>query len=374
MKKVVLIAEPIEKGIGRHIIDLYKNFQNENDCEITVLYGTKRLDKNYKEVLASGNNYEIKNFSDKLGFNDIKSFFEIRKILKQIKPDVVHCHGSKAGLEGRFAAKTLGIKKIIYSPHAYFFLKFDKNSFKRKMFIFAEKFLSRFFTYKTVTTSKGEDNVFEENNIDKNSKKVLIEHGIDVPQIDELKIQEERKKYQIKDNEILIGAMARFAVQKDPIGTFKIMQKISEKKPNVKCIFWGNGDLYDEVNKLNEDFSSKIILAGESKQPDVSLKALDIYLTASLYEGLPYTLLESLALGKTIVASNVEGNKDCVFENENGALFEVHNYDEAVSKIENIILENKIEEFGKKSFEIYKNRFSVSKMIENYKQLYIEEK
>ena len=240
-KKIVLIAEPLEKGIGRHIIDLYENFKTMDNFELTVLYGTKRISDQNLEILKQGNNYEIKNFVPNIGLKDIKAFFEIRKVLKQIKPDVVHCHGSKAGLEGRIAAKTLGIKKIFYSPHAYFFLKYEKNSLKRKIFILAEKFLSRFFTTKTITTSQGEDIIFEENNIDIPTKKVLIEHGIKVMQVTEKQVVQERQKYQVAENEILVGAMARMEEQKDPLGTIEIMDSLLKQTTNVKCIFWGNG-------------------------------------------------------------------------------------------------------------------------------------
>lgn len=51
--------------------------------------------------------------------NDILCLKEIRGILKKIRPDIVHCHSSKAGAVGRIAAKTCNIKKIFYTPHAY---------------------------------------------------------------------------------------------------------------------------------------------------------------------------------------------------------------------------------------------------------------
>lgn len=370
-KKIVLIAEPLEKGIGRHIIDLYENFKTMDNFELTVLYGTKRISDQNLEILKQGNNYEIKNFVPNIGLKDIKAFFEIRKVLKQIKPDVVHCHGSKAGLEGRIAAKTLGIKKIFYSPHAYFFLKYEKNSLKRKIFILAEKFLSRFFTTKTITTSQGEDIIFEENNIDIPTKKVLIEHGIKVMQVTEKQVVQERQKYQVAENEILVGAMARMEEQKNPLGTIEIMDSLLKQTTNVKCIFWGNGSLLEMAKEKCKELDSRVILAGETDNPDISLSALDVYLTASLYEGLPYTLLESLALGLPIVASNVEGNKDCVCENINGYLFESKNYSQAVEKLKKM-LDNKVrKQMGKESFKIYQERFSVSKMIENYEKLYL---
>lgn len=372
MKKIVLIAECLEKGVGKHVVDLYKNISKIEDIKVYVIYGKNRATTQFINQISIEDRFECKYLKNNIGLNDIKSIFEIKKILNEIQPDVVHCHSSKAGLSGRVAAKIAGVNKIIYSPHAYFFLKYDENSLKRKIFVLAEKILSKFFTDKTITTSKGEDTVFEKYKIDKLDKKILIEHGIEVPKFTSEEIENQRKKYGVKPNQILIGAMARFEEQKDPIGTFEIMKEISMKNESVKCIFWGNGTLFEDVKKLNKESGEKIILAGETTSPDIDLSSLDIYLTASLYEGLPYTLLECLALGLPIVASKVEGNKDCIFENQNGCLFEAKKYREAVEKIENLINNANLEKMGKASYNIYEERFSMRKMIEQYRRLYIE--
>lgn len=373
MKKIVLITECMEKGVGKHVIDLYQNLEKDENMKVYVLYGKKRASEEYKNAIKEDDAIELLTLERSIGINDIKSFFEIRKVLKKINPDVVHCHSSKAGFSGRIAAKTLGVKKIIYSPHAYFFLKYDEKSFKRKIFIFAEKILSKFFTNKTITTSKGEDDVFIKYKLDNADKKILIEHGIKVAELSKEQIAQERKKYNVSEENIFIGSMARFEEQKDPVGTFEIMKRISQKNNKVKCVFWGNGSFFEEVEKMNKEANNIVMLPGETSTPEINLKSLDLYLTASLYEGLPYTLLTSLASGLPIVASNVEGNKDCVFEGKNGSLFEAKDYECAVEKIESIIVENKFEKMKEESLKIFKERFSMDKMIEKYRSLYLDE-
>ncbi len=373
IQKIVFITESMEKGVGKHIIDLYSNLKKNSKFKIFVLYGTDRVDKKFEKKIAKNDRIELKYLHRKIGIDDIKSIYEIKKILKNIQPDVVHCHSSKAGLSGRIAAKLNKAPKIIYSPHAYFFLKFEEGTFKRKVFILVEKFLSKFFTNITITTSIGEDKVFKKYKIDNENKKILIEHGIEVPVFSLKDKEDERKKIGINEDQILIGAMARFEEQKDPVGTFNIMQEISKKNEKIKCIFWGKGSEFEKVKQMNEKENNIIILPGETTTPDKSLNSLDIYLTASLYEGLPYTLLESMAIGLPIVASDVEGNRDCVYECENGILFEVKKYEDAVNKTLKMIEEGKYLKYGKKSLEIFNKRFSIKKMLENYERLYLGE-
>lgn len=88
--------------------------------------------------------------------NDILCLKEIRGILKKIRPDIVHCHSSKAGAVGRIAAKTCNIKKIFYTPHAYI----SQNPFisKKKgvLFLWIEKILG-IISSKNIHVSKGEE-------------------------------------------------------------------------------------------------------------------------------------------------------------------------------------------------------------------------
>ena len=374
MKKVLLITECLEKGVGKHVLDLYNEFKTDKTVKIWVAYGKERADREFVNQIKSGDAIELKNLKRTIGFCDFKSFFEIKKLLKKIRPDVVHCHSSKAGFSGRIAAKLCKVNNIIYSPHAYFFLKYEKKSIKRKIFELAEILLSRLFTTKTVTTSRGEDAVFLNSKIDKENKRILIEHGLLVEEFSIERIREERNKYNVSDDEILIGAMARFENQKDPIGTFKIMKELIQKNSNVKCIFWGNGSYYDEIKKMNLESDNVILLPGETNTPELHLSIIDIYLTASLYEGLPYTLLTALAYGLPIAASCVEGNKDCVFENDNGILFEPQNYQEAVNKICNMINCESYKSMKKKSLKVFNERFSIDTMVKKYRSLYINEK
>lgn len=368
-EKIVLIVECFEKGVGKHVFDLYNFLKDKFD--IYIIYGTQRKDDWYINQIDSDKLFELNCLKRSIGCNDLISIIKIRKILKKINPKVIHCHSSKAGLAGRIA--TFGLKgvKRIYSPHGYMFLNYKEKSFKKNIFVFAERILSKLFTDVTVTTSVGEDKAFSENKIDKENKKIFIEHGLDDIIINQEKRKQLQENYLFGKNDIIIGSMARFEKQKDPIGTYIILNELS-KKDNIKCIFWGNGSLFEQVKKMHDTDKSSVILAGQTNEADIYLSLLDIFITASLYEGLPYTLIECLGLSLPIVSSNVIGNNDCVFDNVNGKLFEAQDYNAAIQKITEIINEGKIKEYGKASLKIFKDRFSKKTMIEKYNKLYME--
>lgn len=380
MKKVVLITEVMEKGVGKHIMDLFSFFLEDNQLDLIVLYGAERVEPQFQEMIDIHKDkfIKIEHLKRNIGMGDIKSIFEIAKILKAIKPDIVHCHSSKAGLAGRIAAKLGKVKNVFYSPHAYFFLKYKNKSLKRFIFMLAEKFLSKRCTTYTIATSKGEREAFIKNKIDKKEKCILIEHGIQVLQVDDRQIQEYKGNFKIDKNQVVIGAMARLEQQKDPITTITVMENIVKQNENVVCIFFGDGNMYETVlekyNNMQESNKARIILAGETKEPELSIAMMDVYLTTSLYEGLPYTLLMALGYGKPILATNVEGNKDCVIDGINGFLFEVGDSINAEKACEKIIKQNGLlKQMGKESKKIYQQRFSMEQMKSTYQKLYGEE-
>lgn len=376
-KKIVLIVETMEKGVGRHVMDLYHNLSIKEDFEFFVLYGNNRVSAEYQQIMKKDSQHfiAVENLKREIGIQDLKSIFEIKKILFKLRPDVVHCHSSKAGLCGRIAAKMAHIKVVLYSPHAYFFKKYEKDSFKQKIFLFAEKILARFFTTYTITTSKGEEQTYLENKIDKKEKSKLIEHGLEKIEISDEQTKEIRKQWDIPEDAIIVGAMARLEEQKDPIGILKIMENVVKNQTNCYGIIFGNGTKYNSLLEVQSQspYKNKIIIAGETNQPDVALKMMDIYLTASLYEGLPYTLIQALSQCKPIIGSNAEGNRDCIIEGKNGYKFEIGEYQKAADCIQKVITENKTKEMGEESFKIYQKRFSLQVMMEHYKKMYLGE-
>ena len=115
-RKIMLISEVCLYGTYEHLSLLLKILLKEN-FEIYFLYGKKRMDKRMLEFLVKNpeiHSIEIETFESKVSFKDLCTFIKIRKLIKEIKPDIVHCHSSIAGFSGRIAAKSCGVKKIIY--------------------------------------------------------------------------------------------------------------------------------------------------------------------------------------------------------------------------------------------------------------------
>lgn len=356
-KKVLHIVEAFGGGVFTVLCDLINGLSDE--FEVVIAYSLRpQTPKNFKEYFSQKIKFvEVKNFTRSINFEkDIRALKEIRNIVKEEKPDIVHLHSSKAGILGRLGIHDRRIK-MFYNPHGFSFLKLDDSKLKRMMYKTIEKGAAFINSKCTIIgCSKGE---YEEaKKLNKNA--ICINNGINIE-----KLEEETKDLEDKEidyNNLKICIVGRIGFQKNP----KVFNEIAEKFPNLQFTWIGDGELKNELTSPN------IKVTGWLDRKDV-LKELnnnDIFLLPSLWEGLPISLLEAMYMKKICIVSNVIGNRDVIKNEENGfiCIHEQHYID-------------KINQIIKKEINmqlIINNAYSdiieisnIHRMIEEYRNIYI---
>ena len=332
------------------------NLTNELDKEeYIVIYGINRdnTPSDFREKFPPNTKFiPWKNASRSLNpLKDIKALWELYIILKRIDGiDIIHLHSSKAGFLGRIVSFLLGkSKKTIYTPHAISFLRLDVSPKKRKIFIAMEKFAS-FFGGKIVACSQSEKEAIEEQGI---KNVTFINNGIKPLQIE--------KKVNTSDK-ITIISVGRLSIQKNP----KLFNDIALEfidNPNIQFIWCGDGELKSELTSPNIKCTGWI----ERKTLKNYLANADIYLSTSLWEGLPLSVLEAMSIGLPVVLSDCVGNRDLV-ENKD---FLYQDKQKAVQMINYYIKNKKIlKKESLKSKIIFDRYFKLDRMSNSYYYLY----
>lgn len=369
MKKILFIIEAMSGGAGRHVQDLILNLDAEK-YEIYCIYSENRTDSRFIKQKKYLNNQATLIECNRLNreiniINDMSALLEIVKIIKKIKPDIIHCHSSKAGVIGRFAAKICGVKKIYYTPHAYSFLAPEFSEKKKKIFIAIEKYLSRFATTKIFCVSKGELKAALNNKIDKEDKFEVIYNG--VPNVELPSKKEVRNKLGLPLDAIIVGNNARMSEQKNVKYFLEIAKEVIKQNDKYHFVWAGDGPLMDKVisyidtNKL----ISNVHLIGDRSDSELIVAGYDVFLLTSLYEGLPYAPIEALRAGVSILGTNVIGNNEIISDGINGNfIVEGEDY---FTQIEDTLIINS--EDVKRTFD---NKFSLKKMIALYTEVYKE--
>ncbi|PJN89261.1 glycosyltransferase family 4 protein [Bacillus sp. mrc49] len=368
-KKIVYICESIGGGVRRHLLDLINNIDTTK-YEVYLIYGAdERLDEVFIQEKQSLQKkgiilYQIKDFQRNINVKkDIISILKLTQLLKSIKPDLVHCHSSKAGAIGRIASFLLGIKDVFYTPHGYFFLNENMNNTKKYTFIWIEKVLS-FLSKKIIHVSFSEEKKALDYNVVKKEKSIVIYNGINAISFSK-KLDDNPKK--------VIGTIARMDAQKNPQKFIDIAEEMCYVDDNVEFWYIGSGEYFESINKKikSQGLENRIRLLGFKPNATEFLSNFDVFLSTSLYEGMPYALIESMSVGIPVVASNVTGNSEIVINGYNGFTFELNDRKEAVDKINRLINDESLrKETSEHSVSEYKKKYSLESMIYQYEELY----
>lgn len=350
--KIVHVVECFAGGVFSFLSNLTNELDKE---EYIVIYGINRdnTPSDFREKFPPNTKFiPWKSASRSLNpLTDLKALWELYIILKKIDDiDIIHLHSSKAGFLGRIVSFLLGkSSRTIYTPHAISFLRLDVSPKKRKIFIWMERFAS-FFGGKIVACSQSEKEAIEEQGI---KNVTFINNGIKKLQIE--------KKVNTSDKTTIIS-VGRLSIQKNP----KLFNDIAlefNDNPNVQFIWCGDGELKSELTSPNIKLTGWI----ERKELECYLANADIYLSTSLWEGLPLSVLEAMSIGLPLVLSNCVGNRDLV--EDNGILY--NNKIEAIKIINDFRENNNLFIFkGEKSKELFLKNFDLKNMSKKYCSLY----
>ena len=371
MKKVMLIAEAMLGGIRQHVFDIARGL-DKKEFEVYLIYSDNRADdKFFEEIDEVGKNVKLIKCNEmerSIGLHDMKAYKKVKQYIKEIKPDIVHCHSSKAGIVGRLAAKNCKVPLILYTPNAYAFQSPDLSDIKKKIYIYAERYLSRKACSMTINVSKGEMNKALEYKLDAPEKFTLIYNGI--PEIDLPDKEELKEKIGLKKNVKYVGFTGRCAKQKDPMTFLEIARQVISRRDDTEFIYIGDGELQEQMQDwiINNNLTDKIHMLGFRNDSAEIVGAFDVYLSTALYEGLPYSMIEAMRAGVPIIATDCVGNNELVIEGNNGRLFQIGDNDKAEKLILNQI-ENK--EIGVEAvIETFKRNYSIDNMMSILTKIY----
>ena len=379
-KKKLLIVQEAMGGCGRNVIDIVTGIDHDI-FDITVLYGDSRIDDYYRNALPHMRKYAniiaIPSMERNLSMKkDVKALLDIYHQIKRIQPDIVHCHSSKAGILGRFAAALRHVEKIFYTPHAYSFQAWEFSETKKRVFAFLERFFSHHFTTCTFNVSKGERDIALQYNIDRPDKLKVVYNGIPdvtLPTREEARAQ---LALNLPDNAIVVGTTVRLAEQKDPKTFVHIADRVIAKMPKVHFVYVGDGPLMSDVQQYVEahGLTDNVHLVGYRDDAEFIVSAFDVYLLTSLYEGLPYSLLESLRAGVPLVATDTTGSNEVIQTGINGYLFPIGDAKDGADKLIRLIQEaSRGTKFSYETVrDTYLNQFTVEKMLSSIQESYLE--
>ena len=295
----------------------------------------------------------------------LSDLLKLKKIIKKEKINIVHSHGKGAGLYSRLLKILRGNTiKIVHTFHGLHVGEYD--ILKKSIYLFYEKLFS-LLTDRFIHVSESEKKQFSGFGVGFNNKATVIING--TPVIEEQDLCNNKsmilKKYpQLKKRKVVVS-ITRFDHPKN----MWLALEIASLLPEYTFLWIGDGPDKKTLEKKVQNLGLKnIIFTGFHDNPVHLLTGCDVYLSTSLWEGLPLSLLEAMSVGLPVVASDVVGNNDVV-KNNTGSLFPLNNPQEACDQIK-FWIRNCSPERKKNIMLYHKENFSSDTMCVETRKLF----
>jgi len=364
----IKVLECIRQGkIGggeSHLLNLVE-YMDKSQFEPVVLSFTQgpMIDRLQKMGVGSDVIYTEKPF-------DLTKWGRVKDLLKEKKVDLIHAHGTRAASNVLWAARSLGIP-VVYTIHGWSFHQ-DQQPLLKRMRIAGESYITN-RTAVNISVSEANQASGKENI--KGFESVLVNYGIDQKKFSPAGVTKDvRAELKIAPDALLVLFIARFTKQKQPLAMIRAFKAALETVPDMRLLMVGDGELREEALQLSSELGlGDRILFQTFRQdvPDV-LAAADIFVLPSLWEGLPIGLLEAMAMGKAIIASDVDGTGEVLKHRENGLLIKT---DQLVSSLTEALVQlgrdrEMQKKFQERAIETISGRFNVTRMAREIEAVY----
>ena len=349
-KKLLYVVEAFGGGVFTYLVELTNELVHTYD--IYIAYAVRaQTPSNFKAYFDKRIHLiEVKNLQRSISpADDLKAFFAIRRIAKEISPDIIHFHSSKAGVLGRWAFNGNRIP-LFYTPHGYSFLMQNSGKAKRSIYKMIESVCGK-RNCTTISCSAGE---YQES-LKLTHKAVYVNNGINIQKMREL--MEETSV--APKHPYTVFTLGRICAQKNPA----LFNRIAEAIPDVHFLWIGDGEMRDQLTSPN------IQVTGWAERKDALRYSLsgDVFLLTSLWEGLPISLLEAMFMKKICVVSNVIGNRDVIRTGENGLVCDqVEDYVRCIREAQRGQLEN----LKDSAYQDVLKCYNTTVMAESYRAIY----
>ncbi|MFH1824768.1 MAG: glycosyltransferase family 4 protein [Candidatus Firestonebacteria bacterium] len=304
-------------------------------------------------------------------FYDIYCLLKLWRLFKKYKIDIIHTHSSKAGILGRFAGYLAKIPIIIQTIHGFSFNDYQ-NFFVRNLYIFFERIAAK-ISDKLIAVTKIDIEKGLKAKVGVAEQYTVIHSGINIDEFSsQHKEVEVRKEFNIPLDYKIVGMIACFKPQKNPLDFIRVAKIVKESFSKVKFILVGDGELRPDIEKLISELNlhNDVILTGWRRDVAEILSSFNVLVLTSLWEGLPRVFPEAMAERKPIVATSVDGAKEVIINGENGFLLEPKNLKGMAEKITYLLNnENIAKKMGECGFNIAKS-FDAKEMVKDIEEVY----
>jgi glycosyltransferase involved in cell wall biosynthesis len=312
MSRIMQLYQPTGGGVGRHVRDLAESLAERGHevilCGPEAPGGMSRLPPRVTHLPLQLDRAISP-------AEDLGALRRLGSILRRTRPDILHTHSSKAGAVGRIAGVSRPGMPVLYTPHGYAFAGWFTSANHRRAYREIERALMP-LTSRVVCVCEAEARLGATLGFKRRIRVVhngisAVRSGPTDPRMLELR---ERGPVACVLTQLRPGKGIETLIDATP--------GVLESQPEAQVAIWGEGPelelLRDRARRRG--VAASVHFLGSSQDPLAALRGADVFVHPSLAESFPYVILEAMAVGRAIVASDVGGIGEAIVDGESGLL------------------------------------------------------
>lgn len=252
---------------------------------------------------------------------DLKALGDLVRTFHRLRPDVVHTHTSKAGILGRLAARAASVPVVVHGVHIVPFVTVGR--LETFVYLTAERAVQG-MTHAFIDVSPGLRDLCVRAGIGAPERHHVVPSGFDLPRFrDAIQPGDWRRLLRLEPDDPrppVVLMLAVFEGRKRHLDVLERLPRIVARFPRVRFVFAGDGTLKDAIDARTKTLGIErnVILTGFHRHPEQLIALADICLLASAREGLPRVLMQYLAGGKPVIATDLPCIDDVLRHDVNG--------------------------------------------------------
>jgi glycosyltransferase involved in cell wall biosynthesis len=361
-RRILLVLEASAGGAGRHVLDLAQGLINRG-CEVHLLYATGRLDRMFADGVLKIRGLKIGSLhlDRHVGIRDLTAVLETRRYINQHGPfDIIHGHAAKGGAVARISG--LGKKaQVFYTPHGFQLMDPGLSRVKRFSYAALEWLMSVNHRQLIVVSPEEQKSVMRLGISPGRVK--LIPNGISKDTATATRAAA-RRAMNLPEDAVAIGFIGRLVRLKAVDVLLQAFAKASIAVPQARLMVVGSGPLRQTLERLASELgvSDKVDWLGERDAREL-IRGFDIFTLASRKEGLPYVILEAMAAGLPVVATETCSVSSLLKSGETGVVIPVDDAERFADALIQLGSDRELRNRVGTAAALHAGQFSIEQMV-----------
>lgn len=335
-------------------------------------------------VAANGNihlpyvtrKYNIPIQRSPLSIQNIHAYKKLKSIIDQNKYHIIHCHTPMGGVIARLAAQKARQQgtKVIYTAHGFHFCK--GSPYMNWLLYYPIERILASHTDCLITINQEDYDLAVKHRFPVRDIKLVHGVGIDVQRftpVTEIEKRELKLQCGYKSQDFLMFYAAEFNKNKNQNFLIHVLAQLKNEMPHAKLLLAGEGPLMEECKKIATQLGVTNMVHFLGYRNDIAslLQMSDLAVASSYREGLPVNIMEAMACGLPVVATDNRGHRELIINNKNGWIVDRDDIKAMADRIKGISINPKVlAQMGQYGCTSIKNQYSVNEVLKEKQEIY----